>query len=103
MELAPNVKEIPLTTLKLDFAAAPLDTDKPQQVSVLSDVESMKFLTTESAAASLDTTQLVEFVVNVLGMRFMIKDLESAESLVILDVFSISANKPVSAYLNISS
>jgi len=60
----------------------------------------MKFSTMESAVVSLDFTLLKVFVVNATGTKFMIKVLESAEFLAILDVSSISANKLVYAYLN---
>lgn len=100
MELVLNVQEIPLITLKLELAAALLDTDRLHQATVFLDVVLMRFLTTVFAAVLLDTILLEVFVVNVLGMKSMTKVLEFAENLVIQDVFSISANKLVSACLN---
>lgn len=100
MELVLNAKEIVLITHKLDLAPAQPDIDRPQQATVLLDAVLMKFLIMVFAAALLDTIQLVVFVVNALGIKSMIKVLESVENLVILDVFSISASKLVSAYLS---
>jgi hypothetical protein len=48
----------------------------------------------------MDFILLKVFVVNVLGTKFMIKASEFVEFLAIRDVFSISANKLVYAYLN---
>lgn len=56
----------------------------------------------ESAAASLDSTQLEVFAVNVPGTKSMIKVSESAESPVTQDVYSTSANNLVCACLNTS-
>lgn len=68
-----------------------------------SDVAKTKSFKTANAAANMDTTLSTEFVVNVTGMRFMIKVLVSAVFLVMRNVSSISARRGVSAYLNTSS
>jgi hypothetical protein len=100
MELVQNALEILPITPKLEPAPAPSDTDKLQQVIVLLDAVSMKSSTMESAAASMDTIQLMESVVNVHGTKSMIKVSVSAEFHVIQNAFSTLANKLVYVYLN---
>jgi hypothetical protein len=76
---------------------------RTKTTTAFSDVESTRFSTTVNAAALLDTTQLMEFADSAIGIKYMIKVLESAEFLVTPSAFSISALKVVSAYLNIIS
>ena len=68
--------------------------------TVLSDAESMKFSRMAPVAADLDSTQSKEFVGNVPGTRFMIKDLDFAESHVIIPESTISASNYVFVSLN---
>jgi hypothetical protein len=70
---------------------------------VSKDAELTKSSTTESAAALLATTLFVEFADNAPGMKSTIKDSESAEFLVMLEEFSISASRLVFAYHNFLS
>ena len=100
MELALNVLEIVPLTPKLESAPAPLDTDKLHLVIVLLDAVSTRFSSMESAAASLDTTQLMESVVNAPGTKSMTKASESAESHATQSVSSTLANKLVYVCLN---
>lgn len=57
----------------------------------------------DNAAALLDSIPSMEFADNVNGMKFTIKDLVSAEFLVMLREFSISPVNPAFASLNTSS
>jgi len=67
---------------------------------VLLDVELMKSSLMDNAAALLDSTPLMESADNAIGMKFMIKDLEYAEFLVMLEEFSISQASPAFAFLS---
>lgn len=62
----------------------------------------MKSSPMDNAAALLDTTQSMEFVDNAIGMKFMIKVLESAEFLVMLEESSISPVNHAFVFLNTS-
>lgn len=63
----------------------------------------MRFFKMVNAVANMDTILLMEFVVNVNGMKFMIKVLVSAVFLVMKNVSLISASRNVFAYLNTSN
>lgn len=63
----------------------------------------MKSLTMVSAAVSLDTTLLEEFVVNAPGTKFMTKVSVSAEFPVTLSASMTLASKLVYAYLSITN
>lgn len=98
-ESAAHALETLLTTLRLKPVDAPQDIEI-KEVSVLLDVELMKSSLMDNAAALLDSTPLMESADNAIGMKFMIKDLEYAEFLVMLEEFSISQANPAFAFLS---
>lgn len=98
-EFAAHALETLLTTLRLKPVDAPQDIEI-KEVSVLLDVELMKSSLMDNAAALLDSTPLMESADNAIGMKFMIKDLEYAEFLVMLEEFSISQASPAFAFLS---
>ena len=97
-----NAKDNPNTIPSPKHANVLQDTELMELETALLDVESMKFSRMVSAVVNQDTIPSTESVEFVPGTKFMIKVLESAESLVTQQESLISAKKPVSVFLNTS-
>ena len=97
-----NAKDNQNTIPSLKHANVLQDIELMELETVLLDVESMKFSRMVNAVVSQDTIPSMESVEFVPGTKFMIKVLESAESLATQQESSISARKPVSVFLNTS-
>ena len=97
-----NAKENQNTIQSPKHANVLQDIELMELETVLLDVESMKCSRMVNAAANQDTIPSMESVEFVPGTKFMIKVLESAESLVTQQESLISARKPVSVFLNTS-